>query len=375
MVQSDGGSPQKVLLWCSNGCKTLWSKLLEADSKLHERLYSKFPKGVRFGGTILRAVYAIFISPAFAVVLALLLVPFVISGVIPVIVSICVFAAWLVSTLSVARIEAINQLRIGRRLLLVIAASIVMAAVGNRYIKWVLINYSKTSEPRTASGVDIDKLAYNRFKELFDAEIEKYQGLSSKNLQSPSQPPTIVRPPKADLALEFAGTKDLQLLLADTTSTPARDPKHWFAVVDLTNMYVWPGKPGDFQPLPLQTETFANDYVRGNDRVGPYSVLDESPPGTARAHVKEGDILVGQISATCINCIRVRRYYLYFKMGTGGWYWPIPESKKTVQVPVPKVSSATEEEINAFLDKMVPKDARLAIPESFDYNRPTKRLP
>src|ERR1035441_1209497 len=77
-------------------------------------------------------------------------------------------------------------------------------------------------------------------------------------------------------------------------------------------------------------------------QVGPYSVLDESPPGTARNHVKDGDILLGQIAVTCINCLRVRRYYVYFKMGTGGWVWPIPQTQKVVNILMPKVVSMPE---------------------------------
>ena len=353
-----------------------WSRLIQADDRFHEWLYSRFPLPVRIGGSILRGAYAFFISPAFAVVLALLLVPFVISGVIPVIVSFSVFAAWLVATLSVAKLQSVNRLRIVPRLALVCGVAVMMAFAGNRYVKWVLVSYYKTHEPVTQTS-DVDKLAYDRFKELFDVEVQKYISSSQTSSTRPNTVPVpnLLTERKADLALEFAGKQDLQLLLSDTTSTPAKDPKHWFGMIDATNMYVWPDKPDIYQPLPLQTQTFANDYVRGGDRIGPYSILDESPPGTARKHVKDGDILFGQISTTCINCLRVRRYYVYFKVGTGGWFWPIPKAQNAVPILMPNVPSIPESQINAFLDETVPKTSRLPIPVSFDYSKPTRLLP
>lgn len=373
--EPENKDPREALRWYWRKCKALWSGLIRADSTFHAWLYSRFPLPVKIGGTILRAAYTFFVSPAFAVVLALLLVPFVISGVVPVIVTLSVFGAWMVATLSVAKLQSVNQLRIGRRLILVIGVAALMAIAGNKYVKWVLVNFYKTQ--RAAVQVsDIDKLAYDRFKELFDTEVERY--ISSQTTRANPTGVQVVNPPKeqkADLALEFAGKQDLLLMLSNTTTIPARDPKHWFGIIDATNMYVFPDKPGVYQPLPLQTQTFANDYVRGGERTGPYSVLSESPSESAKKHAKDGDILFGMISATCINCIRVRKYYIYFRIGSGGWFYPIPASKKFVNILMPKTQSIPEEQITAFLDSEVPPKLRIPIPESFNYETPTKRLP
>src|SRR4051794_9129472 len=59
----------------------------------HENLRAKHPRSTRFAGGLLRFFYETVTHPAFAVLLALLLVGFVVSGAITIIVSVSVFFA------------------------------------------------------------------------------------------------------------------------------------------------------------------------------------------------------------------------------------------------------------------------------------------
>ena len=172
---------------------------------------------------------------------------------------------------------------------------------------------------------------------------------------------------KSDLILDFAGVNELEIMLRCTTKTPAEKPKHWFGIIDATNMFTWPGKPDEYEPLPLQTQTWDTDYVRQDTATGPYDVLTESPAQIAKQHVKRGDILVGLIGVTCINCAKTRRYYVYFQVGSGGWFYLEPKGKHP-SIPLPKTKDISIAELDKFLDKEVPPAVRVPIKKTFDLN-------
>jgi hypothetical protein len=181
----------------------------------------------------------------------------------------------------------------------------------------------------------------------------------------PPPPPVIIergheKVSPADVALEFAGREGLQFLQRATTATTAREQKTMFAMVDTTNCFVWPGKPDDCQPLPLTTQTRVDDYINGMHSSGPYAVLDQSSSQIAVQHVKTGDAIVGTISFTCINCTNIRRYYVYFRVGEGGWFYPVPVGKQ-LPIPMPKIKTVPDSDLQQFLDQQVPKEGRLPI--------------
>lgn len=282
-----------------------------------------------------------------------------ISGVVPVIISISVFSAWLVTILSVARNDSVNKLRIGRRLFVVFGISVLAALAANRYVKWCLLNYYKSQPTASmAPRADDDRLIYQRLKEIIDEEVPKYVQITPSG-KIPA------KPEKADLILDFAGVEDLQLMLHCTTKTPAEKPKHWFGMIDATNMFEFPSKPGDYQPLPLQTQTWDTDYVRQDIPTGPYSILSESPAEIAKQHVKRGDVILGMIGVTCINCAKARRYYVYFQQGSGGWFYQVPKGKE-LHIPMPKTKAITTSELKDFIDKEVPPQSRTVIKSNFN---------
>ena len=308
-------------------------------------------------GWILRTVYSVCISPAFAVILSLLLVGLVISDVVPVILSISVFAAWLVAILAIAetrRGEPVTDHY--ARFLVVLATAALMALAANKYVAWCLVNYYKNHPAPSEQKGDADQLASRRLKELLRARIPKMCRFRAGEVARHETT-------SGSLIAARRGETDLLLMLVCNTETPAQKPKHWFGMIDATHMFTFPGKPDDFQPLPLLGQTW-DDYVRKDTRTGPYSVLSESSSEIAKQHVKKGDVIVGLISTTCINCKTVRRYYVYFKMGEGGWYYEMPKGKEAM-IPMPKGESVAENELEAFLDSQIPHKLRIDIPTKF----------
>jgi hypothetical protein len=187
---------------------------------------------------------------------------------------------------------------------------------------------------------------------------------------------------KTEVALEFAGHDDLRVQMANTTDNAAEKPKWWFMMIDASNCFVWPEKlvwpekPTGCQPLPLQTMTYNNDYINGMSRLGPYDVLSISREGIAKQHVKPGDEVVGQIAATCFNCSKMRRYYIYFKFGEGGWMYPILDAKNdSIKIPSGRLPNIPSPILKEFLQMQVPAEMRIQIPEDFDYKRETSGLP
>ncbi len=159
--------------WVVQWAHSTWGTVSHADVRVHQYLYTRWPKAIGVIGWTLRLLYAGCVAPAFAVMLALLLVGLVISGQVTFIVSISVFSAWLVAILSVAKSEWVNKQRIGRRFLIVLCAAGLLASLANRYVKWCLAGYART-QPKTSAQSDSnnnDRLAYERMKELFDQEL------------------------------------------------------------------------------------------------------------------------------------------------------------------------------------------------------------
>jgi len=225
---------------------------------------------------------------------------------------------------------------------------------------------------------------FNRF--VFLAKLPK-----SGVLRPPAYPPTIEQPKipvteappehsvtqritRTEVALEFAGRDSLRIQLANTTINSAEKPKYWFNLVDATNCFVWPQKPDDCQPLPIQAMTYSDDYIDSAGRLGPYDVLSLSPSEIAKQHVKKGDVIVGAIATTCFNCLTERKYYIYFKVGEGGWFYPVKDDPSNIRIPYTKLKNIPDPILEEFLRTQVPH-GRIAIPEQFDYKRKTATLP
>ncbi len=171
----------------------MWASLLQADQNLHTYVYARWPRQVSFIGKTLQLLYIFFTSPSFAVVLTLLLVGLVISEEVNVIVSISIVSAWLVATLSLAKADWLNKLRIGRRLLIFLCIAALMAFVSDRYARWCLIHYtlahSNSTEPKSierAQELPTNDQIANDLKEILKNEL---QFTPASRIQAPTRQP------------------------------------------------------------------------------------------------------------------------------------------------------------------------------------------
>lgn len=176
-----------------------------------------------------------------------------------------------------------------------------------------------------------------------------------------------------DVALEFAGRPQLTIQLANTTAVVAQRPKIWFQMTDTTNCFTWPSKPDECVPVPLQTQLF-EDYINSYGRLGPWQALIFSPSQIALERVRSGETIIGVIGCTCFNCKQMRRYYILFKLGEGGWFYPIPNGTQLHAI-ASSVRTVTDDQLQHFVDKEIPLDKRRQIPEWFDYSKSTRLLP
>ena len=76
-------------------------------------------------------------------------------------------------------------------------------------------------------------------------------------------------------------------------------------------------------------------------------------------HIQNGDVIWGVASITCINCIKRRDYYLYWRVGFGGWY--AETNPKKVELPQPSTIPHPLDQITKYVDGMVPADKRIPI--------------
>ena len=71
------------------------------------------------------------------------------------------------------------------------------------------------------------------------------------------------------------------------------------------------------------------------------------------------------IGVTCINCRTVRRYYVYFTVGDGGWVSEIPK-EKNVKIPMPETASIPMDALTEFINNEIPQQKRVRIQEKFN---------
>lgn len=293
-----------------------WRTAVEGDKRLHSRLYARCPRLMRWGGWAVRGLYGWLISPAFAVFLALLLVSLVLSGVVTIIVSASVFSAWVVVVLSFARAEWVNKLPIGERVIVVLIVGGMIGIVANRYVKWVLIHYAqnqvvvKQEPPPIVKGNNdnLDQLAMNRLKGLFDQEIDKLKEVPVKPSNHKTAPKE--KPDAGLVAFYNIGRSSVSVALTNLSKTEV-------LYAPYMNSVIWDIDAEDMNnPLQVPSRTFKDDWIRPGAYLGAYSITDS--PAEHRA--KKGDRLFGYVIVECPMCKENKIYWVYDKLGEDGWY-------------------------------------------------------
>jgi hypothetical protein len=167
--------------------------------------------------------------------------------------------------------------------------------------------------------------------------------------------PSRVTPVRPDLGMEFVLLDSLAFRMVNQSDAIVRDAKYTFILVDLDGPKTVTAKDGAAIPQLLQIPTVvnANDFLRPRDRYVPRELVPTFPG--AESVVKKGDRVFGFVVVTCPNCIKVRRYWLYFTHGSDtGWYSEFEANEKT-ELPIGKLLQDTEQT----LDQIVPTNKRI----------------
>ena len=185
----------------SRGMHSAWQWCGDWNRAVHDNLLSKHPRFTKVAGGLLRFIYGIVTHAAFAVVLALLLVGFVISGAITIIVSVSVFFAWLITVLWLAHSEPVKNLNILPRIVVVIFVALCAASAANWYGKWCLGNYAlNQTKDKAASPASEQKSENQQLLTALDKAVsEQLKKLTPKSTTRPnyrrtnqSQLPTVI---------------------------------------------------------------------------------------------------------------------------------------------------------------------------------------
>jgi hypothetical protein len=104
----------------------------------------------------------------------------------------------------------------------------------------------------------------------------------------------------------------------------AQQPKYQLNLWDLTLPDPDPGP--DVPRLNLRIPVkLMQDYILAGNGLGPWQILDLSPNGRK---VGPGHVLFGTASVQCLNCERVRHYWIHLKIGESGWIAEVPEDEQ-----------------------------------------------
>jgi len=166
----------------------------------------------------------------------------------------------------------------------------------------------------------------------------------------------------SDLQAVFYGKDQLYFEFKNPTQHVATQPTIGFGLMDFTNPYSYsriPGEAPTAQPFPIPTRSSSDDYVRPVSWYGNQEILV-----SFMSHVKRGDVVFGVAWLTCKNCIKQRAYYVYWKVGTGGWYAEADPTK--LQLPAPRMQPVPDAEINQYVDKLIPSENRKIIQEGLN---------
>ncbi len=196
---------------------------------------------------------------------------------------------------------------------------------------------------------------------------KKYRPTSTVSARFPAEPNglAVLRQPKtgnaeSDLRMIFVGKEKLQFYLVNESDESASQPKYFFGLWDINRPVYLRSLPDVMQPLqiPSKTET---DFVFRRATQGPQDVIVGD--GMV-SHVQYGDRIFGMAYLVCFNCAHERAYWLFFQIGSGGWFAEMENPPWGMAVAMPAPNSTIEHQEHAF-DLQVPKERRILIPETY----------
>ncbi|MBZ5696456.1 MAG: hypothetical protein LAN36_13990 [Acidobacteriia bacterium] len=169
-------------------------------------------------------------------------------------------------------------------------------------------------------------------------------------------PPTVVGKlvPRPDIGMEFVNPGDVAFRMVNLSKDVVlRDPKYTFVLVDIDGPRTVL-KDGTSLPyiLPIPAFSDSGDFLKGGQKFIPRPIVSTFP--AVQSIVKPNDRIVGTATVSCPDCIRDRRYLVFFVNGSGGWYCEIEKD-----IPIGMRELLTDAE--GTLLKAVPSERRIRI--------------
>jgi hypothetical protein len=189
--------PPEALGWYGRWLTYQWRRLDRAEVRTHTKLMRRYPLTAKSVEWCLGFIYDIIISPAFAIILALLLVGLVASEIVTIIVSLSIISAWLIFVITVARY--VKSLPILRRFIVVALFACVAASLSQLYVRWILDSYARRHQvepiahvlaPAPSSIVSVDAAALAQLKDLFQQELQKVEKTNKHGVAVPERTET-----------------------------------------------------------------------------------------------------------------------------------------------------------------------------------------
>jgi hypothetical protein len=155
----------------------------------------------------------------------------------------------------------------------------------------------------------------------------------------------------ANLTLRFVHPDEVAIVVDNAPHAGLADrPKYYAMLADLDNV-------SDFLRIP----TFMGDYIRPGEFMGPNQFMGLD---TVKALIKPGDRIFGSVGVSCPTCIKSRNYWLYIKVGAGGWYEEQEGPPKGLSsINAAKVIGAN---FDAYADIIAPNAKRITIKQTID---------
>ena len=101
------------------------------------------------------------------------------------------------------------------------------------------------------------------------------------------------------------------------------------------------------------------DYILSERGLGPWRILDLSPRGSS---VAPGHVIFGYGQVQCLNCQRMRLYWIYLKNGEAGWISEIPQNEEELILNrLTSVLRANDKAL-AMVDQVIPTSSRETVP-------------
>jgi hypothetical protein len=155
--------------------------------------------------------------------------------------------------------------------------------------------------------------------------------------------------------MEFTNPGDVAFRMVNLSDVTLSDPKYYFLLIDLDGPRTF-NLHGTMLPqlLPIPAFADAGDFLKGKSKFMGRPIVSTFP--AVQSIVKPNDRVFGLATVSCPSCLKDRQYWLYFVVGSGGWYCEIPwEDKRTW--PLARMVSDTEN----VLKELAPENKRVLI--------------